>query len=68
MIDTIIRLLTIDRRIAGVDERISGLDARMITLKDELEVMIRSELMGALAILKTDIEHMLDERLGAKTE
>jgi chromosome segregation ATPase len=57
------RVLAIDRRIAGVDERISGLDARIANLKDELEMMIKSELMGALANLETRIEHMFDERL-----
>jgi hypothetical protein len=55
------RLVGIDRRLIGIDERISG-------LKDDLELMIKAELMGALGNFETKIEHLLDERLGEKTE
>jgi hypothetical protein len=39
------------------------LDARMVAVRDDLELMLKSELMGRLAHFETRIENLLHERL-----
>ena len=53
----------LDTRINGVDARIGGVDTRIMSLRDDLELMVKSELMGRLAHFETRVEHMLEERL-----
>jgi phage tail tape-measure protein len=65
------RFRIIDDRFRGVDDRlrsingsIGGLDTRMASLREDLELMIKSELMGRLAHFETRMENLLHERLG----
>jgi hypothetical protein len=55
----------LDGRISGLDGRISAVDSRIGSLRDDLELMIKAELMGRLAHFETRIETMLHERLAA---
>jgi len=57
------RINGVDTRINGVDARVGSVDTRIASLRDDLELMVKSELMGRLAHFETRIEHMLDERL-----
>lgn len=50
------RLLAIERKILNVEERMSA-------LKDDLELMIKSELMGSLTNFETRIENLIERRL-----
>jgi hypothetical protein len=50
------RLLAIERKILNVEERISG-------LKDDLELMLKSELLGSLGNFETRIESLIESRL-----
>ena len=57
------RISDLDGRIANVDSRISGLDDRMVGIRDDLEIMLKSELMGRLGHFETRMENLLDQRL-----
>jgi len=66
------RFRTVDDRFRGVDDRlrsindgIGALGTRMASLREDLELMIKSELMGRLAHFETRMENLLHERLGA---
>jgi chromosome segregation ATPase len=66
------RFRMIDDRFRGVDDRlrsindgIGGLDTRMASLREDLELIIKSELMGRLAHFETRMENLLHERLSA---
>jgi hypothetical protein len=61
------RAAAVDERIASIDVRIGGIDTRISGLKDDLELMLKSELKGALGNFETRIEHLIEERL-AKTD
>jgi len=50
------RLLAIERKILNVEERISG-------LKDDLELMLKSELLGSLGNFEVRIENLIERRL-----
>jgi hypothetical protein len=39
------------------------LDGRMVALRDDLELMLKSEVMGSLANFETRIENLISERL-----
>jgi len=52
----------------AMTEQMRRLDRRMDELRDELELMIKAELMGRLGHFETQMEHRLDalgERMGA---
>ncbi len=61
MIDT--RFAAIDARFAAVDARLRGIDQRIGNLKDELQLMIKSELMGALGNFEVRMVGLIEERL-----
>ena len=56
---TEVRFIAVERRIVDVDERIG-------VLKDDLELMIKSELMGALGNFETRMISLIDERLAGR--
>jgi len=39
------------------------LDARIVAVRDDLELMLKSELMGSLSHFETKIENLLNRRL-----
>jgi len=41
------------------------LDGRIVAIRDDLELMLKSELMGRLAHFETKIENLLTERIGS---
>ena len=53
----------VDDRVRAIDDRFRALDARMASLREDLELMIKSELMGRLAHFETRMENLLHERL-----
>jgi hypothetical protein len=58
-----------ERRFADMDKRFSDLDQRFNELRDDLELMIKSELMGRLMHFETRIDQKIDEleeQLGRK--
>jgi uncharacterized coiled-coil protein SlyX len=59
------RISDLDARVANVDSRIGGLDDRLVGIRDDLEIMLKSELMGRLANFETRMEHLLDQRLAS---
>src|SRR5262245_12385384 len=59
------RISDLDGRISHLDSRISGLDDRIVGIRDDLEIMLKSELMGRLANFETRMENLLDQRLAS---
>jgi fumarylacetoacetate (FAA) hydrolase family protein len=59
------RVRAIDDRFRAIDDRFRALDARMASLREDLELMIKSELMGRLAHFETRMENFLHARLSA---
>jgi hypothetical protein len=60
-------LAAIKARFGAVDQRLLGIDECISGLKDDLELMIKSELLGALGNFETRIEHLPEQRLAQKT-
>lgn len=58
----------VDGRLLAIDRRVSGLDERIVGLKDDLELMLKSELMGSLSHFETRIENLLHTRLAEKAD
>ena len=42
-----------------LDRRMDGFDRRMADLKDDLEVMLKAELMGSMTHMETKLDHYL---------
>jgi len=59
-------LAAIDWRFAAVDSRLRGIDQRIGDLKDDLEPMIKSELMGALGNFEVRMMGLIEERLARR--
>lgn len=55
------RLGEMDRRIGEMDRRIGELDRRLSEQKDDLELMLKSELMGQFGMLRTELGHRFDK-------
>lgn len=58
----------IDRRMGEFDHRMGELDRRMGELRDDIELMVKAELMGRLGHFETVIEQqlgVLSDRLAA---
>ena len=53
------RFLAVERKILNVEERVGA-------LKDDLELMIKSELMGALGNFEVRMMGLIEERLARK--
>ncbi len=63
------RFSEIDRRFSEVDRRFSQLDIRLSETRDEIELMLKSELMGRLTHFETQGNEriaQLDDRLAAQ--
>ena len=60
------RFSAVESRFGAVDQRLSAIDQRIGGLKDDLELMIRSELMGALGNFEVRITGLIEERLARK--
>jgi hypothetical protein len=41
------------------------LDGRIVAIRDDLELMLKSEVMGSLAHFETRMEHLISERIGS---
>jgi hypothetical protein len=61
-----VRYAAVDRRFSVVDARLNGLDQRIGDLKDDLQLMIKSELMGALGNFETRMISLIDERFSGR--
>lgn len=51
----------IEARFTVLESRITGLEARLVAFRDDLELMLKSELMGRLTHFETQIDHRLAE-------
>lgn len=51
----------LETRISAVDQRISALDRRFNELKDDLELLLRSEIMGSQTNFEINFDHRLQE-------
>jgi hypothetical protein len=54
------RSAVVDGRFAVVDARLNGLDQRMSDLKDDLELMVRRELMGAIGVFESGVAGLIE--------
>jgi hypothetical protein len=64
-------LLTVDavRRLQQyTEERFLDIEKRMKVHKDDLELMLKSALLGAMAHFQTRIENYVEQRLAEKAE
>ncbi len=55
------RLGELDRRVGELDRRIGEFDRRLDEAKDDMELMIRSEMMGRLGNFEIRFERRLEE-------
>ena len=60
------RFAAINSRFVAVDGRLRGIDLRIGDLKDEMQLMIKSELMGALGNFETRMMGLIEERLASR--
>jgi hypothetical protein len=60
------RFGAVEPRFSAVDQRLSAIDQRISGLKDDLELMIKSELMGALGNFEVRMMGLIEERLARK--
>jgi hypothetical protein len=60
------RFAAIDSRFAVVDARLRGIDQRVSDLKDDLELMIKRELMTVLGSFETRMAGLIEERLARR--
>lgn len=56
-------LIAVSRQISNLDRRIGDVDRRLTDVKDELEVIFKMELGGAIANLETWLEHFIERRI-----
>jgi chromosome segregation ATPase len=56
-------LIAVSRQISNLDRRIGDVDRRLTDVKDELEVIFKMELGGAVANLETRLEHFIERRI-----
>jgi hypothetical protein len=61
-------LAAINSRAGAIEARIGMVDQRIGHLTDELELMVKSEFMGALTNFQNKIEIYVDQRLAEKAE
>jgi hypothetical protein len=52
----------------GVERKLLNLEERMKAHKDDMELMLKSELLGSLTSFQTKIENYVEQRLAEKTE
>jgi len=64
VVDT--RFAAIDSRFVAVDSRLRGIDQRIGDLKDDLQLMIKSELMGALGNFEVRMLGLIEQRFAGK--
>ena len=50
-----------DRRLGEMDRRIGDMDRRLGEQTDDLELMLKTELMGQFGMLRAELGHRLDE-------
>jgi hypothetical protein len=62
------RFAAVDQSLAAINARISTVDQRVGDLTSDLELMVKSELMGALTNFQNKIEIYVDQRLAEKAE
>lgn len=54
-------LLSLTDQVRRIDRRIGEMDRRHFEQKDDLEMMLKSELMGQFGMLRAELGHRLDE-------
>jgi hypothetical protein len=57
-----------EEKFLNVEDRFLDMERRMKTHKDDLELMLKSELLGSLTHFQTKIETYVEQRLGEKAE
>ena len=57
-----------EQKFLGVERKLLSLEERMSSMKDDLAMMIKSELLGALTNFQNKIEIYVDQRLAEKAE
>jgi hypothetical protein len=57
-----------EERFLGVERKLLDLQERMSSVKDDLALMIKSELLGALTHFQTKIENYVEQRLAERAE
>lgn len=58
----------VENRFLGIERKLLNLEERMSSLKDDLYLMVKSELMGALTNFQNKIEIYVDQRLAERSE
>jgi hypothetical protein len=61
-------LAAINARAGAIEARVGTVDQRIDGLTSDLELMVKSELMGALTNFQNKIEIYVDQRLAEKAE
>jgi hypothetical protein len=68
-VDTVRRLqLFAEQKFLDVEKRFLDMEERMRAHKDDLELMLKAELLGAMTNFQTRIENYVRERLAEKAE
>jgi hypothetical protein len=62
------KFLGVDKRFNDVDKRFLDMEERMKAHKDDLEMMLKAELLGAMTNYQIRIENYVHERLAEKAE
>jgi hypothetical protein len=57
-----------EERFLGVERKLLSLEERMSSMKDDLALMVKSELLGALTHFQTKAENYVEQRLAERTE
>ena len=57
-----------EQKFLGVEKRFLDMKERMKAHKDDLEMMLKAELLGAMTHFQTRIENYVHERLAEKAE
>jgi hypothetical protein len=57
-----------EERLLGIERKLLNLEERMTSQKDDLALMIKSELLGSLTHFQTKIENYVEQRLAERIE
>jgi hypothetical protein len=51
----------LDRRMTDLELRMGGVERRMGEMRDDIELMLKTELMGRMGMFEAQVGHRLDE-------
>jgi hypothetical protein len=57
-----------ETKFLGVERKLLVIEERMGAMKDDLEMMLKSELMGRLGNFETRMMNLIEERLAARAD